>query len=166
MDSLPNRSAIKQLFADMWRDKNYKATFKNALDSSVEFSPLLSKVAVAVNTHLGGSMGMRSTRKQLQGLLHYVCGNLELRINSSSSVPSTYFLPLCSYIGSGKSIYYKFLKKIMDKVQEHTAVLDRQIFDVKYSNAEQKEQGQEDGKKSKIMFQSRQLVHGPGSKEG
>ena len=165
MDNALDRNGIKELFNNMWRDSDYKRTLKSAVDSSVNFSPMLSKVANAVNIHLGGSLGMRSTRKQLQGIMHHVCGNLELRINSTSTVPSTFFLPICAYIGSGKSIYYGFLKRLMGMLQEQTEIIDMQIFDSKKAD-EPSIEGQEGDKKAVIAFKPRQLLYGPGSKEG
>ena len=86
-----------------------------------------TNVAVAVDTILGGSLGTRSTRKQIQGLFHHTSGNLELLINSSSALPSTYFLPVSAFVGKGKTPSYNFFKDILGLLQEGTAELDKQI---------------------------------------
>ena len=94
MEANLTRAEMKEVFEEMWQHEDYRKTFERALRTSRAYAPLLSKVAVALNTQLGGSLGMRSTRKQLQAIMHFVSGNLDMRINSNSAQPSTFFYRL------------------------------------------------------------------------
>ena len=166
MDHGFDKIHLKEIFNDLHKDDQYKTTFKTALDSAAKRIPLLTKVAIAVNTHIGGSLGTRSTRKQLQALMHHVAGNMVLRVNSSSAVPSTYFLPICAAVGSGKSKYYGFMKAIVTMLSKGTEILDRQIFDVKNPADVDRDEGSNKSQKKEKVFVARQLIRGPGSKEG
>ena len=159
---------LKDIITQMWQEDSYKTTLTSALDSAKQSSPMLTNVAVVLNTHLGGSLGTRSTRKQIQGIVHHTAGNLQLQVNSSSTLPATYFLPINAFIGKGKSNYYTFFKEILNLLQEGTEVLDRQIFKAKYDipNDEQENGSGSAVKGKQIKFVPRQLLHGPGSKEG
>ena len=81
-------------------------------------APVLTKISVAVNACLGGSLGTRSTRKQLQALFHHAAGNLEMIVNKNSKIPATCLLALCAFIGKGKSNYYNFLKDVVIKLAD------------------------------------------------
>ena len=165
MDTVSDRAIVKEIFQSLHKDEDYKLTFKGALESARSNVPMLTDVAVAVNTHLGGSLGTRSTRKQLQAIMHVAAGNMLMRVNSSSYVPCTYFLPVCANVGSGKSVYYRFMREIMKFLYEGTEVLDRQIFEANIILDPEEEGGNESKKKEK-PFVPRQLIRGPGSKEG
>ena len=96
-------------------------------------------------------------------------GNLEMRINSSSPQPSTYFLPIATFVGRGKSIHYRFLTKLMNLLKEGISELDQQIFEAQNGinkAAEEEDEEKKDVKKEKPKLLPRQLLHGPGSKEG
>ena len=162
------KKRLEGIIEEMWQEEGYKTTQNSALQSARQSAPMLTNVAVAINTHLGGSLGSRSTRKQLQGILHHTAGNLVLQVNSSSMLPATYFLPVAAFVGKGKSPYYLFFKAIMDLLQEGTGELDRQIFNIKHgeSNVEQKNMPGPDVGGKELKFVPRQLIHGPGSKEG
>ena len=79
----------------------YKITRNSALKSATTSAPFLTKIAVAVNASLSGFLGTRSTSTQLQALFHRAFGNLEIVVNKNSEIPSTYFLPVCVFIGKG-----------------------------------------------------------------
>ena len=124
-------------------------------------------MAVVINTHLRASLGTRSTRKQVQAIIHHTAGNLQLQVNSGSTLPATYFLPVNAFIGKGKNPYYNFFKEILNLLQEGTEALDKQIFDTKYNIPDEQENVSGPVVKSKeIKCVPRQLLHGPGSKEG
>ena len=59
-------SHLKEILNDLHKDAHYKTTLKIAMDSAAKRIPLLTNVSIAINTHLGGSLGTRSTRKQLR----------------------------------------------------------------------------------------------------
>ena len=99
----------------------------SALESAEVGAPILTKIAVAVNAYLGGSLGTRSTRKQLQALFHHASGNLEMRVNKNSKIPSTYLLPICAFIGQGKNNYYNFMKDLVSLLVDGTGILEREI---------------------------------------
>ena len=110
---------------------------------------------------------MRSTRKQLQGIMHHVMGNFQMRVNSSSPLPATYFLPICAFVGQGKSIYFRFLKELMNLLYEGVMELDQQVFNAQNPLEEHGEEEEKKGKKrEKPKFKPRQLLHGPGTREG
>ena len=158
---------LKQIIIEMWQEDGYKTTLTSALDSAKQSSRMFTNVAIVVNTHLGGSLGTRSTRKQIQAIVHHTAGNLQLQVNSSSTLPATCFLPVNAFIGKGKNPYYNFFKEILNLLQEGTEALDKQIFDAKYHIPDEQENGSGPAVKGKeIKFVPRQLLHGPGSKEG
>ena len=166
MESSPEKVMIRGILDDLHKDEGYRDTLKSAMESAAEHVPLFTNVAISVNTHLGGSLGTRSTRKQLQAFMHHAAGNMNMRINSSSSVPSTYFLPVCAKVGRGKSIYHTFMKNLMKMLTRGTTELDRQLFMEKENNSEPDEQAVASGKTTKKFFVPRQLLTSPGSKEG
>ena len=111
---------------------------------------------------------MRSTRKQLQAIMHFVSGNLEMRVNSSSAQPSTYFLSIATFVGKGKSVYYGFLTKLMELLKKGVHDLDKQIFEKTHPSRNSADEGGEgkNAKKDEPKFKARTLLHGPGTKEG
>ena len=163
MEPEPSREEMKKIFRGMWQQKNYSTTLQRALDTAREKAPMSTKIAVAIDTHLGGSLGCRSVRKQLQGLIHHACGNLRMRVNSTSSMPSTYFLPVCAFIGESKSPYYTFLHDIMSLLSEGIKEIEKQLFDANIDEQENMENRKDNDKNN---FHPRQLLHGPGTKEG
>ena len=165
MDHSIDRAFLKGVLIDLHQEKDYKHTLKSALDSAANNIPLLTNIAITVDSHLGGSLGTRSTRKQLQSIMHHAAGNMEMRVNSSSAVPSTFFLPICADVGSGKTEYYKFLKKVMVMLYKGTEVLDKQIFDHNNVGDDHVEEGKNSAKKEKA-FISRKLRRAPATKEG
>ena len=64
------REYIEQLIKNMYVEDGYKSTWNSALQTAAVSAPVLTKISVAVNACLGGSLGTRSTRKQLQALFH------------------------------------------------------------------------------------------------
>ena len=118
-----------QLFKDLWADKDYIHYKKEAAESAVKNAPFLTKVATAVDIRCCGSLGTRSVRKQIQALTHFALGNMKLRINANSLVPSTAALVISAKVGAGKSLYHKLLEEVMGMVCNSTAVLDREIVD-------------------------------------
>ena len=74
---------IKQVINDMQTVDEYKITKNSALESAAVSAPILTKIAVAVNACLGGSLGTRSTRKQLQAVFHHTCGNMEMVVKKN-----------------------------------------------------------------------------------
>ena len=143
-----SRSEMKDAIEDMWNNADYINTFKRAISTSQELTPLLSKISVALDTHLGGSLGMRSTRKQLQAIMHHVAGNFQMRVNSTSAVPATYFLTVCAYVGHGKSIYFRFLKELMNLLYQGVSELDKQVFDEQNQEQDPEEHKQNKGDKN------------------
>ena len=123
-DPKRDRNDIKALIREMRNSDDYITTLNRALESATTNAPILTEVSIAVNTLLGGSLGTRSTRKQLQSLFHDVSGNLDMRVNSNSNIPSTYVLSLCAFIGDDKSKYNKFMKDLVNLLADGTAILD------------------------------------------
>ena len=164
MDHSIDRALLKSILTDLHQDNDYKHTLKSALDSAANNVPLLTNIAITVDSHLGGSLGTRSTRKQLQSIMHHAAGNMEMRVNSSSAVPSTFFLPICAAVGSGKTEYSKFLKKVMVMLCKGTEVLDKQIFD--HNNVDDHVEEVKNSAKKEKKFISRKLRRAPATKEG
>ena len=52
-----------------------------------------------------------------------------MRINANSLVPATCALVISSTVGSGKSIYHKYMVKVIEMLREGIEVLDRPIWD-------------------------------------
>ena len=119
--------SIKRVIKEMYCEDDYKATLNSALESAAVSAPILSRIAIAVNSALGGSLGTRSTRKQLQALFHHCSGNLLMMVNRNSKIPSAYVLPICAFIGEGKNNYYNFMRDLANMLADGTACLDRQI---------------------------------------
>ena len=159
---------MKGLFKQMYCDDEYKSTLNSALESAAISLPILTEVAVAVDTHLGGSLGTRSTRKQLQALFHYTAGNLVMIVNSSSKIPSTCVFPICAFIGEGKSKSQGFIKHLIKLLADGTAILDREIQAKKVRNQPDDVSNivpLESHAEDKKGFKPRKHIHGPGTKE-
>ena len=90
-------------------------------------------VSVAFDRRCSGSLGSRVSRKQLQALVHLASGNELLRVNSSSTVPSTCALCITGFIGKGKTKYFKLLKKVARMMRDGVAKLDEQNIDANKS---------------------------------
>ena len=169
VDGTIGREYINALLKEMWCQDDHKSTLNSALESAEISTPILSKIAVAVNTCLGGSLGTRSTRKQLQALLHHAYGNLEMRVSKNVKIPCTYLLPICAFVGQGKSNYYNFMKDLVNLLADGTATLDREIYTAKKAAVEPDNinhilslKSNPDAEKG---FVQRQQLHNPGTKE-
>ena len=53
----------KVIFSNLWSDKDFVYTKKQAHDASVKHAPMLTKLATAVDIRCCGSLGTRCVRK-------------------------------------------------------------------------------------------------------
>ena len=180
MQDLVGNESLEDMIIEMWTDKNYLLTKSWAIESFKRNAPLLYDVSVAFDRRCSGSLGSRVSRKQLQALVHLASGNELLRVNSSSSVPSTCALCIPAFIGKGKTKSFKLLKKVAKMMRDGVAKLDEQIFDANESLYEPEGEPNENlltqlmqyqnqealSKQNKKKFKPREFIHTPGTKEG
>ena len=134
---------VKRIFNALWSDGDYVTTKKQADESAKQHSPMLTKLATAVDTRCCGGLGTRSVRKQIQALFHFAIGNQKMRVNANTLVPSTAALVVSALVGSGKSLYHSIFTDVIGMVREATEVLDRQIHDTKNSQEDRGDRGVE-----------------------
>ena len=85
-------------------------------------------VAVSFDKRCSGSLGARASRKQFQALIHLASGNEEMRVNSGSSIPSTCALCIPAFIGKGKTVYFRLVKRCSRILRDGVFDLDKEIF--------------------------------------
>ena len=113
MESISPKKFVEDLIHEMWNNENYLESKSRAVKSANLNAPLLSSLAVALDKRCSGSLGTRSSRKQLQALVHLASGNEVMPVNSASRIPSTCTLCVCAFIGKGKPVYFKRLKRLL-----------------------------------------------------
>ena len=127
MDLLSDKKHVTALFHEMWNNENYITTKHRVLLSATNNAPLLTAVAVSFEKRCSGSLGTRSSRKQLQCLVHLASGNEVMRVNSGSSIPSTSALCICAFIGKGKTKVSNLMRKLAQLFRNGVSFLDEKV---------------------------------------
>jgi len=177
MNQSRNSAEVKRIFNSLWSNRDYAHTKKLADEYAARHAPMLTRVATAVDIRCCGSLGTRSVRKQIQSLFHFAIGNMKMRVNANSMVPSTSALMVSALVGSGKSLYHKLFEDIITLMREATEVLDKQIYESKKSEEENSDRvesndffqmlsGLNEVKSKNNKFKFRQMLRNPGTKEG